>query len=99
MCYITADQPVTMSELEFPEIVAMARDIAFLAVFVVVPILGFLLYRKVSALSKPFKRAKQSVQDITSTVSQEFIERARPEPERARGRRILSPLSWVWRKR
>ena len=88
-----------MSELEFPEFVALARDIAFLAVFVVVPIFAFLMYRRASALFKAFKRVRESVQDIASTVSQEFVERARPEPERNRMRRVLSPLSWVRRKR
>ena len=87
-----------MSQLSFAQIVAMARDIAFLALLAAVPVLGLLVYRKVRAALKAVRRVKTLLENIGATMSRSFVKPASSGPKAAPARRMLSPRTWFRRQ-
>ena len=53
--------------------IAMARDIAFISLVLVSSLLGLMLYRKLSGLFSSVERAIESIEEITSAMSESFV--------------------------
>ena len=87
-------------ELELPEIVALVRDIAFLALLLLFLLLGLAMYLKVSAAAKTFRRTSETITDVLSRISQTFAE---PPPKRSRMgsgvRNVGTAVRWLIRRR
>jgi hypothetical protein len=62
------------------EIISMVRDISFLSLLLVGPLLAYLVYRKVSAALKAARRTMAGAQEIVSTLSDSFVSPASTGP-------------------
>ena len=84
--------------MSIAEIIAMARDIAFLSVLLVIMVVFLVLYLKVSALIDSGKRIAKSTEDTVSTLSTRFAEIAPADMDMASSAgKAASLLLWPTR--